>query len=110
MKKYCKRKIEERDKALKEFNKEFQKNPLYALKWSEGLIETLAMGNLAERLLKALNEGWTKEHLLTQIRKNIIKKSQWLNHSTSAISNLIEDYEKVTEGKFLEAVELYGEK
>lgn len=104
---YCEEKIQRRNTIQKEFIKKFKESPLHAFRWCQGTIEVITMGNLAERVLKALKTTATRESIEEDIKNSICKKSQYLNESTSVFANKIDDLNKLAEGKFLDDLRFY---
>ncbi len=100
---YLEKLINEKNLTKNIFLECFKENPLKAFRWAESDIETISLGELAEIYLKYLqNYSWEK--IKNGLTEEILRKSQYLNHSTSVLCNLIDDIRRKNQAQLLEGI------
>jgi len=99
-------------KNLEAFPEKFSENPAWALEWSEATFKEAAelavlldIKNDFKKLLE--NPENSMEKYIEHLKDTIVRKAQWVFHSTSPISNLLEEYKKVAMARFVDMVESF---
>jgi hypothetical protein len=87
------RKIDDAQNKLDKFKADFDKDPAYALSWSNGVFRHAAELQLFRQVLTALEGDASLAEITESLTSRVMHKSRYPAQSTSPTSNLMEQYE-----------------
>ncbi len=91
---------------LNKFVESFQKDPSYALRWSDHTFTTAAKVDVYGTVLSwLLNDEVTMEQIISEIKSQALRGAMYPEHSTSIPSNLMATYKTQAWAELVEKLE-----
>jgi hypothetical protein len=93
---------------IERLKRELDKDPAYALSWGTDAFAAAAKLRVLRQLIAVLaDDTATVEDIRAELTARVLRKSQYLAHSSSQTSNLIEQYELVANAELLNDLPRY---
>jgi hypothetical protein len=90
---------------VEKFKKDFEENPSHALIWSQNVFEAQSRFEVCTYLLNAI-ERCELSIFYKHLTKEVLQRAQYRNGSTSATSNLFEEFKTMAYATILEKITL----
>ena len=87
------RRIEISRDEIAEFQNDLTKDPMYAFRWSENVLQATARLSCHQAVLSALNAGKTVDQMKALIARKVVEMAKSPSMSTSPMQNLMHQYE-----------------